>query len=148
MRLKQNASTAVVVRRSWANLHAIRLFLRDRSPDITGWPAHESVECDSPVSPKKDWSETHRPEEALPDESHTILARVLDDTDERGLWIELKTKEHEKNPSVELQALLIPWHEVLAVVVGTDFTAALEKSRGIGAGLTTIGGRNGHSKVR
>jgi hypothetical protein len=64
------------------------------------------------------------------------------------LWIELKTKEHEKNPSVELQALLIPWHEVLAVVVGTDFTAALEKSRGIGAGLTTIGGRNGHSKVR
>ncbi len=147
MRLKQNASTAVVVKKSWANLHAIRQFLKDRSPD-GGSPAHESVECDSPLSPQKHWSETHCPDEARPDESHTILARVLDDTDERGLWIELNTKEHEKNPSVELQALLIPWHEVLAVVVGNDFTAALEKSRALGAGLTNIGGRNGHSNVR
>lgn len=58
------------------------------------------------------------------DDGHTIFVRVLDDTDERGLWIELNTKEHERDRSVELQAMLIPWHAVLAVVVGDKLAGA------------------------
>jgi hypothetical protein len=124
MRLKMNGSTAVVVRKSWANLQAIKLFLRDRSP-------HE-IE-----PPENDSSEIGRP-----DESHTIFVHVLDDTDERGLWIELNTKEHQEDPAVELQALMIPWHEVLAIAVGNDFTSALEEGQKLAASLTRIGSRN------
>ena len=77
------------------------------------------------------------------DDSHTIFARVLDDTDERGLWIELNTNGHEKDPAVELQALMIPWHAVLAVVIGNDFASVVEESHKVGAALTNLGSGNG-----
>jgi nitrate reductase NapAB chaperone NapD len=63
MRLKQNSVTAVVVKKSWANLQAIKLFLR-------GCPSCEIQSAD---------------------DGHLILSRVLDDTHERGMWIEPNT---------------------------------------------------------
>lgn len=99
MRLKQNSATVIAVKKSWANLQAIKLFLRD-------CPSCEVQSAD---------------------ESHLILARVLDDTDERGLWIELNRKEHDRDPSVELQTMMIPWHAVLALVVGNEFPNVTEK---------------------
>jgi len=108
MRLKQNSTTAVVVKKSWAELRAIRQFL-----------------CHSAVA-----------EASPPDEGRTIFARVLDDTDERGLWIELNTKRHEKDPKVELQALLIPWESVLAVVVGDQLACAQKEAEEFGFGLS------------
>ena len=104
MRLKQNSTTAIVVRKSWANLQAIKLFLSVRPLD----------------------------EIQSPDDSYVIFARVLDDTDERGLWIEINTAAHEKDPAVELQALLIPWHAVQAVVVADNLTSAIEQARKLG----------------
>jgi len=100
MRLKQNSSNAVVVRKTWAHLQAIQLFLHDRA-----------VEMQSE------------------DDSHTIFARVLDDTDERGLWIELNRAEHDRDPAVKLQAMMIPWHAVLAVVVGEELPHPAEKEQ-------------------
>ncbi|MGA9527393.1 MAG: hypothetical protein WBS24_04700 [Terriglobales bacterium] len=104
MRLKQNATTAIVVRKAWATLKAIKLFLRNHSLD----------------------------EIQSPDDSYLIFARVLDDTDEQGLWIELNTEAHEKNPAIELQALLIPWHAVEAVVIADNFIPAVEQARKLG----------------
>ncbi|MFZ0480221.1 MAG: hypothetical protein WAL71_13845 [Terriglobales bacterium] len=104
MRLKQNSTSAIVVKKTWANQQAIKLFLRDRPLD----------------------------EIQSPDDSYVIFARALDDTDERGLWIELNTSAHEKDPAVELQALLIPWHAVQAVVVAENFTPAMEEARKLG----------------
>jgi hypothetical protein len=48
------------------------------------------------------------------------------------LWIELNTSAHEKDPAVELQALLIPWHAVQAVVVADNLTSAMEQARKLG----------------
>lgn len=90
MRLKMNALSAVVVRKSWANLQAIQMFLHDR-------PSAESV-----------------------DDSYSLLARVLDDSDARGLWIELETEIDLPDASAERPALMIPWHEVLAVIVASN----------------------------
>ena len=100
MRLKQNSSNAVVVRKTWAHLQAIQLFLRDRADEMQS-----------------------------EDDSHTIFARVLDDRDERGLWIELNRKDHDHDPAVELQAMMIPWHAVLAVVVGEALPHPVEEER-------------------
>jgi len=154
MRLKQNSWNAVVVRKSWANLRAIRAFLRDAAPqDVQDansdshsprhgqtHEAHAGRFTDSGNGRRKIHSseternlhldrDSHADDYATEtaDDGHTILARVLDDTDERGLWIELNTKEHEKNPAVELQAMMIPWHAVLAVVAADDFGAAAEQ---------------------
>jgi hypothetical protein len=110
MRLKQNSTTAIVVRKSWANLQAIKLFLRDCP----------SCEIQSP------------------DDSHLILARVLDDTDERGLWIELHTTRHEHDPAVDLDALMIPWHAVLGIVIARNFSAAEEAAQQLGFSLTAM----------
>ncbi|HVM92507.1 MAG TPA: hypothetical protein VMT67_06825 [Terriglobales bacterium] len=115
MRLRQNSSNAVVVRKEWAHLQAIQMFLRDRADEMQS-----------------------------DDNSHTIIARVLDDTDERGLWIELNRKEHDRDSSVELQAMMIPWHAVLAVVVGEALSSTVQEelqcelslkapARGVGA---------------
>lgn len=95
MRLKMNALTAVVVRKSWANLQAIQMFLGDR-------PSAETA-----------------------DDSHTLLARVLDDSDLRGLWIELDTDIDLPNAPAERPALMIPWHEVLAVIVANNLPERL-----------------------
>ena len=105
----------MVVRKEWAHLQAIQMFLRDRADEMQS-----------------------------DDDSHTILARVLDDTDERGLWIELNRREHERDSSIELQSMMIPWHAVLAVVVGEELSCRVEEklecdltlkapARGVGA---------------
>ena len=113
MRLKQNSTTAVVVKKSWADLRAIRQFLCD------------GAMCDGAAA------------EASPsDDGQTIFARVLDDTDERGLWIELNTKRHAENPEVQLQALMIPWQSVLAVVVGDELECAQREAEELGLELS------------
>ena len=109
MRLKQNTDTAIVVKKSWANLQAIRLFLRDRPAD----------------------------EIQSPDDGHTIFAHVLDDTDERGLWIELDTKERKKDPAADRPALLIPWHAVLSIVIANDFAEKMAQGQKLGLSSTT-----------
>jgi hypothetical protein len=122
MRLKQSSTTAVVVRRSWANLQAVQSFLRH---------------CPT----KKACSDQ------AADDSQTILARVLDDRDSRGLWIQLNTKEHEQDPAVELQALMIPWPEVLAVVVAHDFGSVIEKKGNSPIQLESDNSHAAHSHV-
>jgi len=102
--------TAVVVKKSWADLQAIRQFL-----------------CNGATA-----------EASPPDEGETIFARVLDDTDERGLWIELNTRRHAKDPCVELQALMIPWDSVLAVVVGDELCPAQREAEKLGFGLSIV----------
>lgn len=143
MRLKQNSSTAIVVRKSWANLAGIQAFLHGPAHGLTAGAnavAHASAYASAGsranrTSALRAGSGNGHPTAASSgspdqsatqpaDDSHTIFARVLDDTDERGLWIELNTEEHERNAAVELQALMIPWRMVLAVVVGNEFGAA------------------------
>ena len=120
MRLKQNSCTAIVVRKSWANLEAIQAFLRGRPRNSDG-----SGKSALPSAGNGNGSQSA----ATGDDSCTIFARVLDDTDARGLWIELHTNEHERNPAVEFQALMIPWPAVLAIVVANDFTPAMKDAR-------------------
>lgn len=50
------------------------------------------------------------------DGSHIILASVLDSSDEKGLWI-TNTGQREKNPSVKVRGIMIPWGEILTVVL-------------------------------
>jgi hypothetical protein len=95
MRLKMNALTAVVVRKSWAHLQAIQMFLHDR-------PSAETA-----------------------DDSYTLLARVLDDSDARGLWIELESAQDLPDASADRPALMIPWQEVLATIVSNDLPERL-----------------------
>jgi hypothetical protein len=119
MRLKQNSSTAIVVKKSWANLQAIQCFLRDRPQNGNGKSiTHSPGNGDAHASSSAQSG----------DDSCTIFARVLDDTDVRGLWIELNTREHEKDPAVELQALMIPWPAVLAMVVGNHFASTTKEA--------------------
>lgn len=112
MRLKQNTMTAVVVRRSWANLEPIRTLLRERLTDSS----FDHIPDHSP-----DRASHGTPDENS-DDSCTILARVVDDTHERGLWIELDTEKELKNATAERPVLMIPWREVLAVVVAQNLT--------------------------
>jgi hypothetical protein len=103
MEIKKNSSVAVIVPRRWVNLRGIRLFVR------------EGREI---------------PENA---DSHIILARVLDSEDPRGLWIELNRGTHEKDPSVKLQSMMVPWNEVLSIIVRQDLSPELwEEARQTG----------------
>ena len=135
MRLKQNSSTAIVVRKSWASLEAIQAFLRERPRNGNGNgnaianAANANVKSALPAGNGHGNGHGQSANGQSGDDSHTIFARVLDDTDARGLWIELHTREHEQNAAVELQALMIPWHAVLAVVVANDFAPAIEEAR-------------------
>lgn len=97
MQIKKNVNIAVVVRKSWARLEGIKLFLRPPD-DVKGT-----------------------------DDSHVIFARVLDSQDDRGFWIELNTTKHRQDPSAQRYAFMIPWQEVLAIVIAKDFSPALEK---------------------
>jgi hypothetical protein len=117
MRLKQNSSTAIVVKQSWANLQAIQVFLRDRPQNGNGKSASHARGNGHSSQPAQSG-----------DDGCTIIARVLDDTDVRGLWIELNTHEHEKDSAIELQALMIPWPAVLAIVVGNHFASATKEA--------------------
>jgi hypothetical protein len=76
-----------------------------------------------------------RPEKDIggADESHVVFARMLDSEDRNGLWIEL-TKNKEDS-TVKSLSFLIPWSQILSVVVGEDFSPDIrEQARKIGFG--------------
>lgn len=101
MDIPKNSSAAVVVNREWANLAGIRMFLR-----------HYDM-------PEKEIGGS--------DNSHLILAKVLDSDDPRGLWIELFTEVHKQAPTAKRLSLLVPWNQVLSVVLTEEWTPALRK---------------------
>jgi hypothetical protein len=107
MQIDKGVSTAVVVTRAWANLHGVKLFLRqhaDAQLEIRGV-----------------------------DESHILFATVLDATDARGVWIELTADKRESNSAEERSSLLIPWSQVLTIVIADHFSAKIrQEARRIG----------------
>ena len=90
MKIDKGVSVAVVINRHWANLQGVRMFLRPEK-DIGG-----------------------------ADESHVVFATMLDSEDRNGLWIELNAAKHKQDPTVKVYSFLIPWNQVLGVVVGED----------------------------
>ena len=106
MQIDKDASIAVVVKRSWVNLHGVKMFLRcgNSQAEIRGV-----------------------------DESHILFATVLDSDDARGVWIELAANKQEQNSAGERFSLLVPWSEVLTIVVANRFSPALrQEARRIG----------------
>ena len=106
MQIDKNASIAVIVKRTWANLHGVRMFLRQESPqtEIRGV-----------------------------DESHILFARVLDSEDARGVWIGLTADKQHPDAAVGQVSILVPWSEVLTIVVAEQFSAAIrQEARKIG----------------
>jgi hypothetical protein len=107
MDIPKGSDAAIVINRAWANLHGVRIFLRqneDPSREIRGV-----------------------------DTSHIVFAKVLDSHDQRGLWVELNTERHRADASVERYSLLIPWNQVLTVVLTEEWSPAIrEEARKIG----------------
>jgi len=111
MNIDKGANVAVVVNRTWANLHGVKMFLRqgeDPQSDIRGV-----------------------------DESHILFARGLDAEDPRGVWIEvnvdMNADRHEVDLASGLVKMLIPWSQVLAIVVAPRFSPAIRhEARRIG----------------
>jgi hypothetical protein len=107
MQLDEDASIAVVVKRTWANLHGVKMFLRP--------------------------SEGPQTEIRGVDESHILFATVLDSEDERGVWIELAAERPKDDSAVERFSLLVPWSEILTIVVAKQFSPAIrQEARKIG----------------
>jgi hypothetical protein len=106
MKIDKGTSVAVVINRHWANLQRVRMFLRPEK-DIGG-----------------------------ADESHVVFARMLDSEDPNGLWIELNTAKYKQDPTVKLYSFLIPWNQILSVVVvEDDFSPDIrDQARKIGFG--------------
>ena len=90
MKIDRGASVAVVVYRTWVNLYWVRKFIR----------YHEEPE-----------------REVRGDESHVLLARVLDADDPHGLWIELYPARHEQDPVASTFKLMVPWNQILSVIL-------------------------------
>lgn len=101
MQIDKNASTAVVVKRTWANLHGVKMFLRQ----------HENQQA----------------EIRGVDESHIIFATVLDSDNTRGVWIELTADKQKQDSAVERFNLLIPWSQILAIIVAEQFSPAIRR---------------------
>ena len=80
MKIEPGATVAVVVIRNWADLEGVRQFLRP----------NENLE------------------RRRPDGSYTVFAKLLDDADPLGLWIELNSDRHRKDPRVKTGSFLIP----------------------------------------
>jgi len=107
MQIDKGASIAVVVKRTWANLHGVRMFLRPG---------------DSPQT-----------EIRGVDESHILFATVLDADDARGIWIEVTADKTKNDSAVERFTLLVPWSQVCSIVVADQFSAAIrQEARKIG----------------
>jgi hypothetical protein len=107
MQIDQSANIAVVVSRTWANLHGVKMFLR----------RHESPQA----------------EIRGVDESHILFATVLDSDDARGVWIELTADKQKSDSVVGRVSLLIPWSQVLSIVIADQFSAAIRlEARKIG----------------
>jgi hypothetical protein len=80
----------------WANLRGVRIFLRqNQNPD-------QEIRGE--------------------DDSHVIFGELLDYEDLRGLWIELNSHKHQQDATVQRQTLLIPWSEVLTLVLAEKFS--------------------------
>ena len=75
MKIDKGANVAVVVNRSWANLWGVRVFLRQNE------------------TPER---------EVRGDDSHLVFAKLLDSEDPNGLWVELNTDRHKKDPTVKV----------------------------------------------
>lgn len=105
MRIDEHSSVAVIVKRSWANLHGVRMFLYENR--------HEEVRG--------------------VDESHILFAKVVDGEDAAGLWIEVHTDKDTEDRSLDPIKMLIPWSEVLTIVVAEQFSPAIrQEARRIG----------------
>ncbi|MGB6944370.1 MAG: hypothetical protein WBE37_18355 [Bryobacteraceae bacterium] len=103
MQIPKGKAVAVIVRRDWANLAAVRIFLR---------------QGETPPGKQIGGS----------DDSHIIFTDVLDADDPKGLWIELNTERHKDDPSVERFPFLVPWAYVLAVVISEKFSPEVYES--------------------
>ena len=107
MQIDKGASVAVVVTRTWANLHGVKLFLRRdeaTQTDIRGV-----------------------------DDSHILFARVLDAADAAGVWIETAPDKRGENPAAGSIKMLSPWRHVLTIVAAEQFSAAIrQEARRIG----------------
>ena len=105
MQIDKDSTVAVIVKRTWANLHGVRMFLHGNPlADIRGV-----------------------------DESHILFTKVLDADDARGVWIEIDRQKPTQDSAVEQFRILIPWSEVLALVVGKEFSSAIrQEARRIG----------------
>ncbi len=99
MQIEKGSTVAVVVKRAWANLHGVRMFLHENpQAEIRGV-----------------------------DESHVLFAKLLDAEDSKGVWIEVERRKPTQESGVEQFRLLIPWSEVLALVVGNEFSSAIRQ---------------------
>ena len=101
MTIKKGTTVAVIVNRHWANLAGIRMFLRQ---------GHE---------PNRQIRGT--------DESHVVIAEVLDSNDPHGFWIELNSEKHKKDPSVKRFSFLVPWGSILGIVLTEKFSPEIWK---------------------
>jgi hypothetical protein len=99
MQIDKGSTVAVVVKRTWANLHGVRMFLHENPlAEIRGV-----------------------------DESHILFATVLDVEDSKGVWIEVNRRKPTQGSGTEQFQMLIPWSEVLALVVGNEFSSAIRQ---------------------
>lgn len=107
MQFDKHASVAVVVKRTWVNLHGVKMFLR----------RHEGPQT----------------EIRGVDDSHVLFATVLDAGDPHGVWIEIAGDRQNQDPAAERLSLLVPWSEVLTIVLAEQFSPALRhEARKIG----------------
>jgi hypothetical protein len=98
MQIDKGLSVAVIVKRSWANLHGVRMFLHENpQAEIRGV-----------------------------DESHILFAKVLDAEDSRGVWVDVD-RRNQNDPGLERFSILIPWNEVLALVLAKEFSPAIRQ---------------------
>ena len=106
MQIDKDASVAVVVNRAWANLHGVKMFLRQNKSSQT--------------------------EIRGVDDSHILFAKVLNAEGPVGVWIEVNADEHEENPPDRVE-MLVPWSQVLTIVVAEEFSPAIrQEARRIG----------------
>ena len=96
MNIDKGATAAIVIDRHWANLKAIRVFLRQND------------------HPENEIRGT--------DEGHLVFAKILDLDDAHGLWIELNTDKHREDSTAKRYGFLIPWNSVLGIIVGEEFS--------------------------
>ena len=107
MQIDKDASVAVVVKRTWANLHGVRMFLR----------RHEGPQA----------------EIRGVDDSHVLFATVLDANDPHGVWIDIAADRQNEDSAAERFSLLVPWSEILTVVAAEQFSSAMRhEARKIG----------------
>ena len=106
MEIRKGVTAAVIVSREWANLDVIRLILR----------------------------QGHNPtREIRGDQSHLILAEILDPDDPHGLWIELNSHRNMEDSTIPRYSFLIPWGYILGISISEKFSPEIwEEARKLG----------------